>query len=242
MSEEKRLVPIEAKEQIESAVDFIESIADVKFTNDEEYQNGVELIKAIKKHIKELEGKRKELVKPLNDDVKTINSEFDVVKMLQGKERIIKNSMSKYFQIKEQKRIEEQRKQEAEAEEKRRKEEERARKEREKEESYRREGKEELADKAAARAETHESVASSTVAPIVNDTTKTKGVSYTTSYMAEIINKKQAIEECLKKDILLLHVSINLKGIEAVAKTMKGLLKIGGIRITEYKRPSVKTH
>ena len=235
------LIPVETQDKIEKALEFFHSLREVKFTNDEEYERGLELCKSVKSHIKEIDSDRKTLVQPYNDKVKDINGECNgVINKLKNAENVLKNGMGKYFQEKEQKRIAEQKRLNAEAEERRRQEEERARKEREKEDKYRDAGREEMADKAAARAETAETISSSITAPIVENTAKGKGASFKTVYVVEVFDKAKAVEACLTSNVLLPYIDINVKGLERLALTMKGQLSIDGIRIREDRQVSIR--
>lgn len=231
---ETSLIPVETKEKIEKALEFFNSLKSVSFNNDQEYENGVELCKSIKQHINTIDSDRKELVKPLNDQVGEINGECNgVIKKLQNAESVIKRGMGDYYAEKERRRIEDQRRLEAEAEERRRQEEEKARKEQQKAEAYREQGREEMAQKAEARAETAASIASTVTAPIVENTAKVNGTSFKKVYKATITNAKDAVQACLMNDILFQYVSIDLKGIEKLAGTQKGMLNIPGIFIKE---------
>ena len=239
---ENELNPVETQKTLDEALEFFNSLKEVKFTNDEEYENGVQLCKEVKGYIKLIEDDRKKLVKPLNDKVKGINSPCkDVTGKLENAERVLKNGMAKYFREKEQKRIAEQKRLEAEAEERRRQEAARAERERAKSQAYRENGRDEMADKAEARAETAESIASTVVAPIVNNTAKVKGTSFTVKYkVAGITDKTSAVMHCLKNDVLANYIQIDIKGIERLANIQKGNLQIPGIQIVEDTQVSMR--
>lgn len=238
---ETSLIPVETKNKLTKALEFFHSLKEVKFTNEEEYNNGVELCRSVKSHINQIDSDRKELVKPFNDKVGIINGECNgIIAKLKNAETVIKKGMGDYFQAKERKRIEDQRKLEAEAEEKRRKEAEKARAEAEKAEAYREQGREEMADKAEARAETAASTASTLVAPIVTNSAKVSGTSFKTVYKAEVMDAVTAAQSCLSNDMLKQYVSVDIKGIEKLANAMKGNLKVDGIRIVADTQVSIR--
>lgn len=231
---ENQLIPVATKEKIEKALEFFYSLKEVKFTTDQEYENGVELCKSVKSHIKEIDKDRISLVKPYNEKVSSINGECNgVINKLKNAENVLKNGMSKYFQEKERKRIEEQKRLEAEAEKRRKQEEEKARREAAKEEQYREEGRDEMADNAKARAETSQSVAENITAPIVTNSAKMSGTSYRKTYKVTVVDKRAAALAMINNDILITYVYIDEKGLQRLASAQKGNLSINGIRITE---------
>jgi len=231
---ERSLIPIETKRKIEKALEFFNSLKQVKFSNDQEYGNGVGLCKSVKEHINVIEADRKLLVKPFNDQVTEINGECNgVIKKLQNAESVIKKGMAEYFATNERKRIEEQRKFEAEAEERRRQEVEKARKEAEKADRYHEQGREEMAEMAKARAETAAFIASNIVAPIAQNTAEAKGVSFTKKYKVNIIDLKKAVQACLNSNILSSYVNLDVAGIQRLANAQKGQISIDGLQITE---------
>lgn len=242
MSDTTELIPVSTREKLEKALEFFNSLKEVKFTNQKEYDKGVELCKKIKSHIKEIEVDRRGLVKPYNDKVSEINKECKgVTSKLENGERVIKNGMNHFFQEQERKRIEHQRKLEAEAEAKRKAEEERARREAEKANQYREQGRDEMADKAEARAETAQTVADTIVAPIVENQAKTQGVSYKTVYKVIVEDEDRAILACVGNPVLRQYVSLDVKGLERVAQALKGGFECDGIRVVEDKQVIVRT-
>lgn len=174
-------------------------------------------------------------MKPYKDKSSYIDAEFKKVRdPLNDIEKKIKFAMGKWVRDQEMKRIEVQLKREAEAEEARRKAEEKAAKERKKEEEYRNSGREDLADKAAARAATSETVAENHVAEIVEDTTKKKGVSTKKVYKVAVSDFNLAVNSCLTNSMLTNFVTINIPGIEGIVNKLKGQVgDIPGLRITE---------
>jgi len=234
------LIPVEVKQEIEKGQCFLKKIVSVSFITEQDYKIGVDLCKEIKQLMNFLKEKKEEIYRPVKNDLDEINNAFYIIKELEDKEKVFKNGMGRFFQEKEQKRLAEQRRIEAEAAEVRRQQEERARKEAEKAAAYREQGRDKLADKAEARSEMAQTVAETVVAPIVENTAKAEGVSFTTVYQAEVTDKTAAIQQCLFNGILLPYVSIDLKGIERLAAAQKGALSIPGIRITESRRPNLK--
>lgn len=239
---ETNLIPVDMKEKIKEALSLYESIKEVVgFNNDEEYDNGMVVVKDIKKTYDLLEGKRKELASPHFNKFKEINDEFSVVKMLQEKEKIFKNAISKYYSEREQKRIAEQRRLEAEAEEKRRQELAKAQREQEKANQYREYGRDDMAYKAEARAEVSHMIAGNLVPPTVENTAKVKGTSFRTVWKVKVNDKNIAADFCLNNTMLKQYVSIDEKGIEKLANAMKGELKIAGIEIYPDTQVSIRS-
>lgn len=235
------LIPVETKEKLEQALEFFHSLKEVKFENDEQYKKGLELVKSVKKYIKEIDDDRKSLVKPFNEKVSEINGECNgVINKLKNAENVIKNGMGKYFREEEIKRIEAQRKLEAEAEKKRHQEAERARKEGEKAEAYREQGRDEMADKAEARAETAATIASTIVSPVVENSAKAKGTSFRTVYKVRVDDLTVAADFCLSNQLLVQYVQLDVKGIERLANAQKGKLEIPGIKIIEDTQVSIR--
>lgn len=236
------LIPVEKQEKIQKALEFFTSLREIKFTNQAEYDRGTELCKQIKAEIKTLEDDRTALVKPFNEKVNVINGTYkDVRSKLENAERVLKSGMSAFFQEQERKRIEAQKKLEAEAEAKRKAEEERAEKERQKAEQYRAEGREDMAAKAEARAETAEAVASTTVAPVVQNTAKVQGVTYKTVYKVIVEDQARAIVFCATNPMLSQYVTLDVKGLERVALAMKGKLTCEGLKVIEDKQVVVRS-
>lgn len=242
MSEENSIIPLENFNRIKSALEFCDSLTEIKINTQEQYDNAVNICKQIKASSNSLESDRKELVKPFNDKVKSINDEYrNVTLKLDNAERVLKNGMAAFYREQERIRIEEQRKLEAEAEAKRRLAEERAAAELRKAEAYRDQGREEMAAKAEARAETAAAISTTIMAPIVDNAAKVSGVSYSVTYKAVIENSKSAVVACVNNAILENYVTIDIKGLERLCKAQKGRLQIDGIRFVEDRQVSVRT-
>lgn len=239
---ETSLIPKDTQEKIEKALEFFHSLKEIKFSNDQEYSNGVELCKSVKVHIKTIDDDRKILVKPFNDKVSEINGECNgVIRKLQNAESVIKKGMGSYWQEKDRKRLEDQRKLEAAAEERRRQEAEKARKEAEKAAAYREQGREEMADKAEARAETAQTIASTVTAPIVTNSAKVAGSTFKTVYKAEVTDKKAAIQHMMMNDVLVAYLEIDIKGLERLINAQKGKIEIEGIKVIEDVQVGLRT-
>lgn len=235
------LIPQETKNKIDEALEFFNSLKEIQFTNQQQYDNGVELIKKIKTHSKQIEKERLNLTKPYNDKVKSINAICkDVTNKLDNAEKVLKKGMADYFA--EQQRIaeEKQKKINAEIEAKRQAELKRAEAERKKADSYRYDGREQMAENAEARAETAEALAGATVAPVIENKAKTSGVLYKTTYMVEIKNEEEVIRGCLDNPILKQFVNLDVGGIKKLAQSLKGKLECPGIRVYEDKQVSIR--
>jgi hypothetical protein len=239
------LIPSEIKERIVGALKYWEGVKDIKVTTQEEYDSTVTVCKNLKGGVKLLEDKRKELVKPLNDQVNEINAAFkEPRETLENGEHKLKLAMAAYYAEQERLRIEKQRKLQAEAEEKARKEKEKAAAELAKAEAYREQGREEMAEKAEARAETHVDRADNTVVETVQNTAKTSGVSFSTFYKANVIDLKAYLAHVLSSDAsfgqLAPTIVVDLKILEKIQKAMSGAYMVPGVSFTEDRRVSVR--
>lgn len=235
------LIPRASLDLMEAALTYLDTIEEVKIRNHHEYEEAAGICKQIKTHINTLEKSRKELVDPYNKKVSAINAKYkDVTNALQNGDGHIRRAMSTFYQEQERKRQEEQRKRDAEAAELRRKAEEKARLEAEKAEQYRQQGREEMAEKAEARMETQIEIATTVVAPEVEQK-KVSGISYRTEYEARINDKKAAVLFCIENPSFIDTVTIDIKAIERAAKAFKGNLAIPGMEIIEKKIPIVRS-
>ena len=233
------LIPVETQNKLDQALEFFNSLREIKFTNQQEYERGTEKLSEIKGIINGIESDRKELVKPFNQKVKVINNAVkDVREKLENAEKVIKRGMSDYYIAEQRRQQEEQRRLEAEAEERRRREEEKARKEQEKADAYREQGRDEMADKAEARAQTSQEIADTLVAPVVENKAKQSGTSFTTVYRVEVTDSQKAISALTSNPLLAKYVTIDVKGVERLVAAQKGELSIDGIRIIKDVRVS----
>ena len=237
------LIPVEKQDRLEKALEFCQSLKEVKINTQEQYDNAVALCKQVKSGITSLEADRKELVKPYKDKSKKIDTEYKSVRDdLENAERVLKGGMGVFYRAQEAKRLEDQRKREAEAEEARRKAEAKAEAERLKAEKYAAEGRAEMAEKAEARAQTAEATASTITAPVVENTAKASGVSYRTVYKVSVINHQRAIGSLSKNEMFHQYLSIDISGLEKVVNASKGKLALpDGLLVTEDVVSSVRS-
>jgi uncharacterized membrane-anchored protein YhcB (DUF1043 family) len=237
----KDLIPIDVHDECKNVIDYLNSIVEFKIETPEQYENAGNILVEIKRKLNELETKRKDIVKPFNDKVKLVNEYIkQYTTKLENAESTFKKSRTTWFAEQERKRIEAQRKAEAEAAEERRKAEEKANAERAKAESYREQGRDDLADKAEARAETAETIALNTVAPVI-EAINTGKSSMKKVWRIEVINKQKATEAIASNAALSCFLQIDIKGLEKFANVTKGNLVIEGCRVYEDYVESVRT-
>jgi hypothetical protein len=242
MIESTSIIPVENQERIKKALEFCESLTQIKINSQEQYDNAVAICKQIIAGLNSLENDRKALTGPLDKKMKSINAEYKIVTSKFGNaERVIRNGMETFFQEKERIRLEEQRKLEAEAEAKRKAAEEKAAAEQRKADAYREQGREDLAAKAEARAETAETIAATVTAPIVENTAKGSGVSYRTVWEAVIEDQNAAILFCANNSILSSYVTLDINGLIRLCAAQKGNLQVSGIRFIEKKKSNIRT-
>ena len=240
-TETQELIPVEAKQLMKQALEFVGTLTEIKTSTEQEYQNVVELCKSCKSLFKTLEEKRDSLVRPFNTQVDEINAEFKVVtSKLKNGEKVIKDAMSKYAQEQEPIRIEEQRKLNAIAEERRKKADEAAQKELDKANAYREQGRDEMADKAEARAETKIEVATTIVAPVVESKAKAQGASFKTTWTVRITDLRAAVLFCIDNPMFQNHVTLDTKALDRVAQAAKGNLPIPGIEVNKSLTPILR--
>jgi len=106
------IIPVKIKGEILLMLDeFKKKMKKLVIVDDKSLSTAVDIVKGVKEKFKELEDRRKELVKPLNDDVAIINTEFkNFTNQLTEIEKDLKIGIGNYNQKKEQERVEEQRK------------------------------------------------------------------------------------------------------------------------------------
>lgn len=241
--EVKQLVTQRDRDDLDRSLEFWKSVKSVSVTTQAEYDSAIEVAKKLKKGKDILDARRKELVKPLNTKLDFINGEFNtVIRALENGEKQLKNTAGNWF-LEEQRRVEEEnRKRAAEAEEKRRREEEAARKEVEKAAAYAQQGRTEMADKAAARAETHISRAEDIVPVVEENQTKGKGAGFTVKFEASLTDLHAFLKNALEKSPHYLnHVTVDLKPFERMQKDFDGKLEIPGIEFKKGVGVSIRT-
>jgi tetratricopeptide (TPR) repeat protein len=237
------LVPVERQDRVKKAQEYFQSIKGIKIDSQQQYEKAIELLKEIKRTIDQLEEDRLETDKPYGPVSRKINEYYRPARTdLQNLEKVFKDGTTKWFADQERKKLELQRKLEAEIEEKRRKEAEKAEAERKKAEAYREQGREDMAQKAEARAETAEAVAVNTVAPIVENTARAAGVSYTKIYKVTVINHAKAVTALAGNPMFHQFLQIDIKGLEKIINASKGMIKApdGLIAVEDY-RSGVRT-
>lgn len=243
MAEEiKDLIPLESQSKLEEAMEFFNSLREIKITNNQEYGNAGDMLIQIKSTINDIEADRKNIVSPFDKKVRAINAHYKLYRdKLENAESVLKRARQAFYAEQEKKRIEEQKKLEAEAEAKRKAAEEKAEAERRKAAEYEAQGRADMAAKAMARAETAESVAVNTVAPIVEKTDAGKGSSMREVFKLIVEDPVTAKRECLNNPVLCDYISLDVKGLERLANTSKGRIQIPGCRIIKEYSEAVRT-
>ena len=231
MGEEvKELIPMAARDVMKEALEFYGSIEEITIQSDEQNEGAGETRKQIKRYLKDLDKKRKEIVDPMNKEVKAVNNEFrPVTDSLKNADTKLGAAMGNYYAECERKREEEQRKRDAEAAEKERKAQEKAEKEMQKAEEYREEGREEMAEKAEARAETAIAAAEEVTSDIVENTAKQSGHGMRIDYVATVDDLDSAVAALLAQQMYRDCVEVDLKALEKMQKAAKGKMEIAGI-------------
>lgn len=194
---------------------YAQGIGDV-ISNQDDYNASAAFLKDIKAKYKEIEAKRKELVKPFQAATKNLNEQFKKpLQLLQDAEQAVKTAILTYEQAKEAERHKEQASIDREAEKKRVAAEERARK---------------WADKG--RADKAEKIIQKVVdAPLAVATPKVEkveGVTKRDNWRFRIVNEELIPRKYLVPD---------LKRIGAIARAGKDLIEIPGVQI--YNEPVV---
>lgn len=226
------LIPQDAEQKLAVALDYLTSIQGVTVTNQNEFEAANSVTAQLKGHIKNLEDKRLELVKPYKAKSKVIDDRFAVVRnaLLNGATKI-GAAVSAYRAVLERQRRQAQAIAGAAAEEKRKKEAAAAQKEIDKVKRYRTEGREEMAENAEARAVTHLDLAENTVAP-VQESVKLKGTSFVDHWTAEVTDFEKAVPACMASPFTRAAVKINDKELERAQRQAKGELKLEGVQFT----------
>ena len=243
MDNEKQLIPVESRNLMEEALEYLGSIKEITISNDIEYEATLEVCKSVKKKFNLLEGERKKLVAPLNEQVKEINNEFKVVTTkLTSFESTSKQAAGVYYNKQEMLRLEQQRKLEAQAAEERRKAEEKARLESEKVAKYEAEGRQKLADEARAREEAAQAKATQTVAPVI-ETKKSSGTSFRKVWKIREANTDldKAVKYCANEEQFKGFLIIDYKKLEKLCNATKGMMKVPGIEYYEDTISVVRT-
>jgi hypothetical protein len=193
-----------------------------------DYDFVVDLLKKLKGAAKEVEQARKDMVSPLNERVKAINTEHndfrDFVKNIESRG---KKLMGDWDEAKERKLREEQ----AEADRK-------ARKEAEKlEERAEKEAEKGNLEKADALQQNAEAVTQTTVAT----PEKTEGVGSGVSFVPVITNPKEFIKAAASNPFLFPCLEINESALKTMVKQMGEDFEAPGVRVEKKRNYSVRT-
>lgn len=240
---EKELIPVESKNLIKEALNYLGSIQEITITNDGEYNNALEVCKDVKRKSTKLKTDRKLLTDPLYKEQKAIKAEFDVITdKLDKFESTSKTAMFNYDQKKKIAIAAENKRLEAKAAEERRKAAVIVEKEAEKVKEYEGAGRQDLADNARIRQESAEAKVEQTVAPVITSGAP-KGASFRTQWKIDV--EKSAMEEavdfCLKNVPFKQYLTLDFKLLEKLADSTKGGMKVDGLYYYEKPVSSVRT-
>ena len=183
--------------------------------NQSQYESANDVMKVVKTKYKELDTKRKEITKPLDQAKNAVMDLFrQPLELLKQAEATIKKLMIDYADEQDRLRREEQRKLEAKA----RAEEDRKRKElEERAKKWAAKGKEGKAEELLEQAEEVEVVAPVVAAKVE----KPKNVSFRLKYSVdEIVDAEKVPRE---------YLEINISALNSIAQATKGLAKIAGV-------------
>ncbi len=206
----------EVRKLEDTAMTMYENTRTLEITKQGEYENEGLRLQIIKKQYKEIESKRKELIKPFQDATKRLNEFFkNPLNLLKEAEDSIKKAMLKYQRKIEEERIKEQKKLDEIAERERKKLEKRA-------EKYREKGNEEKANELFEEA---------TFVPhhkIVKMPEKIEGIQTRDNWKFRIIDVNKLPREYMIPDE---------KRLGEIARAGKGLVKIEGVEF--YNEPVI---
>ncbi len=204
-----------------NALTVIEAVKKIVIKDQDNYEHQVTGLRDIKTQWSEIEGKRKELVKPLQEGVKKLNEFFNTpLTNLKRAESLIKTALVKYKDEQDEKR----RKEEKEAQAKAEKQKEKLEKKAERQEAN---GQEEKAEETRFEAQ---SVPLPIVAPKVE---KVKGVSFKEIW-------KYTIED--EKKIPRQYLLIDHKTLGSLARSAKGKVKVPGVKFYSEKSVAGSRH
>jgi hypothetical protein len=201
----KPLIPKTATAMIEDIHAFVSGAELIEIQTMDQRNNSLELTKAVKKLSKNVETSRKELVKPLNDQVKTINAFFKgELTDLSDMEANLKSNLLTFDKA-EMARQAEIRRLEAKAEQERL--------------------------DAIARAEIIVG-SEPPVAPVQKKIlpVATKGLHTAITYKASVSDKEAFVRHCLETGRLDL-LDVNMSLVNAFARETKGAIQLPGLKI-----------
>lgn len=235
------LISADAVKKITESLKLLDSIESVEVKTEDQYDNAGKLQRDIQGANKEIEELRKADVSPLDVKVKQINEKYKGVQaqLLNGKTKI-GDAMKVYYVEQDNKRKEKQRLIDADIEEKRQKAVAAAQAERDKAEKYEAEGRTAMAEKAEARADTKMEEAVTTVAPVLAEK-KTSGIHYQDTFSAEITDFNEAVKTLMASPFLIGNVNINIKGLNAAIKKVKGKIELPGFKVTKGSKQVVRS-
>lgn len=229
----KELITSEVKQEMSKALEILGQITEINITTEEENQNAVTLCGTIKATVDHMEGLRKEIVGPLNDQVKVVNGEFKTVtERLNNGILKLRTAISARFAENERNRRIEQAKLEAEAEEARKKAQAQADAEAAKAKAYQEQGREDMAAKATARAEVAMDKAATTVAPVVQQS-KAAGSAFRKEFRLKVADRMKVILACMANPMLHPAIVVDSKAIEKIANATKQTFPLDGAEWTE---------
>ena len=242
MEDIKDLIPLTAQEKIQGALTFFNSLREIKISTQEEYDHSTDLLQNVKTTINGLEADRKAIVQPYDTKTRAVNAHYKVARdKLENAERVLKTGRAQFFAEQERKRQELQRKLQAEADEKARKEAEKAEAERKKAEAYREQGRLDMAEKAEARADRALETAQSVIAPVLEKTSAGAGSSMTEVFKCTVENEKMVILWCLENFDFVTCVELNLKALDRLVNSKKGMVTIPGAKVFKTFQERVRT-
>jgi hypothetical protein len=239
------LIPVEALQKIDEALNFARSVQVVKIISNGQYEQSTKLFRELGGYIKAIDAERVRVKQPYLDQGRQVDQYFkDPAAVLSGLKSKLDPAIREYEREIERKRIEEQNRLNAIAEENRRKVEAAAQAERDKAEEKRREADrirqedaaraEELDRQAAAaevRADTKEQKAEQIVAPIAQTALpKAEGISKRANWKMEVTDPGAFVDYCISKGEKYLLMP-NEKACKAYAGTMRRPMDFPGARI-----------
>jgi hypothetical protein len=232
----KDLIPVQSKELVQNALDFCSSVTSVVITTEDEYLNNCELTKKVTKYDKDVDKELKALLKPINDERDEIKSYFKNVQIpLKNLREKLRLSLADYTAEKERKRIAAQKKAEVEAEKERQRLEAQAKKDAEKSQAAAENGDTTKAEEYHLRSKVRQDMAESVEPAVIpKETPKVAGISYRTDWSARVTDKKKFVEYCAQHGKLE-YLDINMKLLNAFAKSFKDTIELPGIEIISTK-------
>lgn len=227
------LIPRDDQHMLEVAMNYVESIKDITVGNDKEEAIAAQIVGDLKKDVKTLTGRRKELTAPFKEKAVAIESRYkEVLDALGNRITAISKHVTDYHAEKERKREEKQAIGQAEAEDAARQAQEKAEEWTQKAEEYEAAGKDKLAKQARARAASYMEKAVTKVAPVEEESTP-EGTSFVKKWVAEIVDLDAAVKDMLANPLLRGLVTIDLAGLARLYTNVKGNLTVDGIRFTK---------